>query len=247
MKSIGKTALVTGSSSGIGYAVARDFLSQGWNVVLNGRNEERLRKAAQKLDAAARIATVGGATSDAATGASMVRVARERFGSVDLLVNNAGEFSGKPFLDVSAQDLDHYVNANLKGTYFTTQAAVRAMIEQGRGGSIVNITTVLTDHSISWVNATAPLVTKGAIRTLTVLLASELAPHSIRVNAVAPGFVLTPLIDGPNVENLAKVSTMQRVGEADEIASSVRFLAESGFITGHVMNVDGGFVTSRRT
>ena len=247
MNSIGKTALVTGSSSGIGYATAREFLSQGWNVVLNGRNEARLREAARKLDAAARIATVAGTTSDKATGESMVRVARERFGSVDVLVNNAGEFVGKPFLDVGAEDLDHYVDVNLKGTYFTTQAAVRAMVEQGRGGSIVNILTVLIDHSISWVNASAPLVTKGAIRALTVVLAGELAPHNIRVNAVAPGFVLTPLIDGPNLDNLAKVATMQRVGEADEIASAVRFLAESGFITGHVVNVDGGFVTSRRT
>jgi NAD(P)-dependent dehydrogenase (short-subunit alcohol dehydrogenase family) len=245
MSSTRKTALVTGSSSGIGYAVAREFLATGWNVVLNGRNEERLREAARKLGPAAQLATVTGATS-AATGESMVRTARDRFGSVDLLVNNAGEFAGKPFLDVSASDLDHYLDVNLKGTYFTTQAAVRAMIEQGRGGSIVNITTVLIDHAMSWVTATAPLITKGAIRALTVLLAGELAAHDIRVNAVAPGFVLTPLMDGADLERLASAATVRRVGEGDDISSAVRFLAESSFITGHVMNVDGGYVTSRR-
>jgi len=246
MNTTSKTALVTGSSSGIGYAVAREFLAKGWNVVLNGRNEERLREAARKLGSAAQLATVAGSTSAASTGESMVRTARERFGGVDVLVNNAGEFAGKPFLDVSAQDLDHYLDVNLKGTYFTTQAAVREMIKQSRGGSVVNITTVLIDHSMSWVTATAPLITKGAVRALTVLLAGELAPHDIRVNAVAPGFVLTPLMDGANLERLASAATVQRVGEADEISSAVRFLAESSFITGHVMNVDGGFVTSRR-
>lgn len=245
MNSTSKTALVTGSSSGIGYAVAQKFLSSGWNVVLNGRNEARLRDAARKLGHNAHVASVAGATSDAATGDSMVQAARERFGGVDLLVNNAGEFAGKPFLDVSAQDLDHYLDVNLKGTYFTTQAAVRAMIEQGRGGSVVNITTVLIDHSIGWVTATAPLVTKGAIRALTIQLASELAPHDIRVNAVSPGFILTPLMDGADMDRLAAAATAQRVGEPEEIASAVRFLAESRFITGHVMNVDGGFVTSR--
>ena len=246
MSSISKTALVTGSSVGIGYAVAREFLAAGWNVVVNGRNEERLREAARKLGAAARVATVVGSTADAATGESMVRVARERFGGVDTLVNNAGEFAGKPFVDVSATDLDHYIDVNLKGTYFTTQAAVRAMIAQGRGGSIVNITTVLIDHSMSGMTASAPLVTKGAIRALTLLLASELAPHDIRVNAVAPGFIRTPLLDGADHKSLAAVATMQRMGEADEISSAVRFVAESKFMTGHVMNVDGGFVTSRR-
>jgi NAD(P)-dependent dehydrogenase (short-subunit alcohol dehydrogenase family) len=246
MSTTGKTALVTGSSSGIGYAVAQEFLAAGWNVVLNGRDEGRLHEAARKLGNAARVVAVAGSTSDVATGTSMVRAARDRFGSVDVLVNNAGEFAGKPFLDVGEADLDHYLDVNLKGTYFTTQTAVRAMIEQGRGGSIVNITTVLIDHAMSWVTATAPLITKGAIRALTVLLAGELAPHDIRVNAVAPGFILTPLMEGGNVAPLAAASTMQRVGEAGEIATAVRFLAESSFITGHVMNVDGGFVTSRR-
>src|SRR5262245_57458961 len=176
----------------------------------------------------------------------MVRAARDRFGTVDLLVNNAGEFAGKPFLDVTENDLEHYWSVNLKGTYFTTQAAVRAMIEQGRGGSIVNITTVLIDHAMSWVTATAPLITKGAIRALTTLLAAELAPQKIRVNAVAPGFIRTPLMHGADHGRLAATAVMERVGEGSDISAAVRYLAESTYVTGHVLNVDGGFVTARR-
>ena len=241
-----KTALVTGSSSGIGFEVARVFLDAGWNVVLNGRNEARLREAATRLQHVEQVASVAGATADRATGDAMVRMARERFGGFDLLVNNAGEFAGKPFLEVTEQDLRHYLSVNLEGTYFTTQTVVRALIDQGRGGSIVNITTVLLDHAISWAKATAPLVTKGAIRALTVLLSAELAPHDIRVNAVAPGFIRTPLMGNADPAPLAASSLVGRIGESLDIATAVRFLAESSFITGHVLNVDGGFVTGRR-
>src|SRR5262245_9977858 len=170
---------------------------------------------------------VVGPTFAKATGESMVRSARDRFGSVDALVNNAGEFAGKPFLDVTEQDLEHYWNVNLKGTYFTTQTAVRAMVDQGRGGSIVNITTVLVDHAISWVTATAPLITKGSIRALTTLLAAELAPQNIRVNAVAPGFIRTPLHAGGDPTRLAATAVAERIGEPSDISAAVRYLAES--------------------
>ena len=241
-----KTALVTGSSSGLGFAIARSFLDAGWNVVLNGRNEARLKDAAGSLGVADRVATVVGATFDHSTGEALVRVARERFGGIDALINNAGEFGGKPFLEVTEQDLEHYWTVNLKGTYFTTQTAVRAMIEQGRGGNVVNITTVLIDHALSWVQATAPLISKGAIRALTTLLAAELAPHDIRVNAVAPGFIRTPLMANVDPAPLAAVALVGRIGESPDIAAAVRFLVESSYVTGHVLNVDGGFVTARR-
>jgi NAD(P)-dependent dehydrogenase (short-subunit alcohol dehydrogenase family) len=246
MNTPSKTALVTGSSSGIGYEVAREFLEAGWNVVLNGRHEGRLKEAVGRIGHAGRVAYVAGSTSDRATGEAMVKAARDRFGSVDLLVNNAGEFGFKPFLEVAEADLEHYYSVNLKGTYLTTQAAVRSMIDSGRGGSIVNIGTVLVEHSMSWVKASAPLVTKGAIHALTLLLASELAPHNIRVNAVAPGFIRTPLLDGADTTPLAASALVKRVGDVGDISAAVRYLAESSFVTGHIVNVDGGYVTGRR-
>jgi NAD(P)-dependent dehydrogenase (short-subunit alcohol dehydrogenase family) len=238
--------LVTGSSSGIGYEVARTFLAAGWNVVVNGRNEARLRDAVHRLGYAERVAVVAGSTADKATGEAMVNAARERFGGFDTLVNNAGEFAGKPFLEVSAQDLRHYSSVNLEGTYFTTQAAVRAMIERGGGGNIVNIGTVLIDHSMSWVQATAPLIYKGAIRALTILLAAELAPHRIRVNGVAPGFIRTPLVEGNDSAVLDAVALVGSMGEAADIAGAVRYLAEASYVTGHILDVDGGYVTVRK-
>src|SRR5215813_7733823 len=246
MSSTNKTALVTGSSSGIGFDVARSFLDAGWNVVLNGRNSPRLQDAAKRLGHAKAVATVVGATSERSTGEAMVRTARERFGSVDVLVNNAGEFGFKPFVDVTEQDLEHYWLVNLKGTYLTTQAAVRDMIESGRGGNIVNIGTVLTDHAISWVQASAPLIFKGGVRALTITLAAELAPQGIRVNAVAPGFIRTPLTEGADSAALAATAIQGRVGNVSDISAAVRYLVEASFVTGHVLDVDGGFVTGRR-
>jgi NAD(P)-dependent dehydrogenase (short-subunit alcohol dehydrogenase family) len=206
----------------------------------------RLRDAASNLGHAAQVTVVAGATSDRATGEAMVRSACERFGGVDVLVNNAGEFAPKPFLEVTEQDIDHYWSVNLKGTYFTTQAAVRAMIDQGRGGSIVNIGTVLVDHAMSWVQATAPLISKGAIRALTILLAAELAPQGVRVNAVAPGFIRTRLLDNADPAPFAASALVGRIGQVADISAAVRYLVESSYVTGHVLNVDGGFVTARR-
>ena len=239
-----KTVLITGGSSGIGYDVARGFLQKGANVLLNGRNPEKLSKAAESLGHPARVAVVSGDIGDRATGESMVRVALERFGSVDVLVNNAGTFNLKPFLEVTEEDLDGYINGNLKGTYFTTQAVVRQMREQG-GGAIVNIGTVLVDHAKSGVPASAPLVTKGGVHALTTSLAAELAADNIRVNLVAPGVVRTPIYGDADVDAFGGMALLSRVGEVEEITDAVIHLASASFTTGIIMPVDGGYLAGQ--
>ena len=239
------TALVTGSSSGIGLDVARAFLQRGASVVLNGRNPDKLAAVAAKLDDPERLAVVPGDIGDPDTGGAMVQVALERFGSVDVLVNNAGTFGAKPFIEVTEADLDGYLNGNLKGTYLTTQAIVRQMLKEG-GGSIINIGTVLVDHAMSGLPASAALVSKGGIHALTISLAAELAPHNIRVNAVAPGVIRTPIYGDADVNSFGSVALLNRVGEVSETTEAVMYLATANFTTGHILRVDGGYVTGRR-
>ncbi|MGI9412332.1 MAG: SDR family NAD(P)-dependent oxidoreductase, partial [Hyphomicrobiales bacterium] len=237
-------ALITGSSSGIGLDIARAFLERGSNVVLNGRNPDKLTAVAEKLGIPERVAVAPGNIADAATGEAMVQVALERFGRVDVLVNSAGTFGAKPFVDVTEEDLDGYMTGNLKGTFLTTQAAVRQMRRQG-GGAIVSIGTVLVDHAMAGLPASAPLVTKGGVHALTVALAAELAADNIRVNAVAPGVIRTPIHGENDVDAFGGVALMQRVGEVSETTDAVLYLADAKFITGHIMPVDGGYVSGR--
>ena len=238
------TALITGSSSGIGLDLARAFLDKGLNVVLNGRNADKLTAAARRLGHAERVAVVPGSIAKRETGEAMVRAAVERFDSVDVLVNNAGTFGAKPFVDVTEEDLDGYLNGNLKGTYLTTQAVVRQMQKEG-GGAIVNIGTVLIDHAMAGLPASAALVSKGGIHALTVSLAAELAADNIRVNAVAPGVIRTPIYSDADVDSFGGVALLNRVGEVNEITDAVLYLATANFTTGHILRVDGGYVAGR--
>ncbi|WP_435592720.1 SDR family NAD(P)-dependent oxidoreductase [Nocardia sp. bgisy118] len=240
-----KTVIVTGSSSGIGRDVARALVARGDNVVINGRDPDKLAAVAAELDAPERVGKVVGDIGSAATGSALVRAAVERFGRVDVLVNNAGIFGAKPFVDVTEAELDSYLNGNLKGTYFTTQAVVRRMREQGGGGSIVNIGTVLINHALAGLPASAALVSKGGVHALTTSLAAELAAEGIRVNLVAPGIIRTPLHGDGDEKASGRLALLNRIGEVTETTAAVLYLADAEFTTGHIFPVDGGFISGR--
>ncbi len=236
-----KTVLITGASSGIGLGLAEAYLSRGANVVLNARDEARLTRAAEKLGHPDRLAFVPGDVGDRATGQRIVATAVERFGGVDVLVNNAGHFFAKPFADYTEEDLDSFLDTHLKGAYLISQAAVRAMRSNG-GGAIVNITTVLAQRAVSAIPSSAPIAAKAGMNGLTRSLAIELAPENIRVNAVAPGIIKTP-IHGRTEEQFEELNGMQplgHVGEVKDIVDAVMYLADADFVTGVVLPVDGG-------
>ncbi len=236
-----KVVLITGASSGLGLGIAEAYLDVAANVVLNARNEEKLTAVAQNLGRTDQIAVVPGDIGLKAIGQRMVDAAVERFGRVDVLVNNAGHFFPKPFADYTEEDLDGFLATHLKGTYFASQAAANQMRKQG-GGAIVNITTVLALRGVNAVPASAPVAAKGAMNAITTSLAIELAPDNIRVNAVAPGIIKTPIhgLKDEEFEALDGMQPLGRVGEVKDIVDAVLYLADANFITGVVLPVDGG-------
>ena len=187
-----KTVIITGASTGIGKAIAAYFINRGSNVVMNSSNEENLKNAYLELGSPSHAVYLAGDISNQNTGKELVRLALETFNSVDVLINNAGVFAPKPFLEVEEADLEFYWNVNLKGTYFTSQAAIGEMLKQQKG-SIINIGTVLVDHAIGGFPATAPITSKGAIHSLTKQLAAEFGKNNIKVNIIAPGIIRSPL------------------------------------------------------
>lgn len=239
-----RTFVITGGGSGIGLAVARAVVARGDNVLLNGRSENKLRRAQNELAGGARVAVAAGDITRAATGDSIIREAFNRFGRVDVLVNNAGIFWTKPFTDYTVDELDGFLGY-LRGTYLTTQAAVRQMRKQGDGGAIVNISTILALNSVAGLPSSAPIAAKGGITALTRNLAVELAADRIRINAVAPGVVPTPLYGELSDEQLASLHRMQplgRYGTPEDIARAVLYLADADWVTGVILPVDGGVV-----
>ncbi|WP_109098295.1 SDR family NAD(P)-dependent oxidoreductase [Aquimarina sp. AU58] len=237
-----KTVIITGASTGIGKEIAKYFIARESNVVMNSSNEENLKNAYKELGSPSNVIYLVGDISKQETGQKLVSLAIEKFNTVDVLINNAGVFSPKPFLDVEEKDLDQYWNVNLKGTYFTSQAAIPHMIKQ-QNGSIINIGTVLVDHAIDGFPATAPLASKGAIHALTRQLAAEFGKNNIKVNTIAPGIIRSPLqgkIGIEDADSLAGLHLLNRIGEANEIAEAAYYLVTSNFVTGETINVAGG-------
>lgn len=242
MNRTNQTAIVTGASTGLGFAIVKAFLDDRYNVVMNSVNKENLEDAYQRLEFPANATLVVGDVADKSVGRQLAAAAVEKFGGVDVVVNNAGIFSPKPFLETEEADLNRFFAVNLKGSYFVAQAAVPELKKRG-GGAIINMGTTLIDHAIGGFPASAALASKAAVHSLSAQLAAEFGKDNIRVTTVAPGIIETPLhakngIDDPN--GLAGLHLVDRIGAPDDVAQAVVMLAKNEFITGTTLLVDGG-------
>jgi len=236
------TAIVTGASTGIGYAITRRFLDEGINVIMNARTKTDLVAAYEKLGSPGNASYVAGDVAKKETSIELVTKAIEEFGGVDIVINNAGVFNPKPFLETEEADLDRFYSINFKGAYFTTQAAVPELIKNG-GGSIVNIGTTLLENAIAGFPASGAVASKAALHSLTEQLAAEFGKENIRVSTIATGIIDTPLhakqgIDEAN--SLAGLHLLNRIGKPENMANAVAMLVNNDFITGTTLRVDGG-------
>jgi NAD(P)-dependent dehydrogenase (short-subunit alcohol dehydrogenase family) len=231
-----KTVIITGASQGIGAGLANRFLERGYNVVATSR---RVSQSAE-VSASDRLAPVDGDIAEPETAKAVVETALARFGSIDALVNNAGIFFTKPFIDYTIEDYRRLAATNLEGFLHLTQRVVRQMLAQKRGGSIVSVTTPMVDHPIAGVNASVAMLTKGGIEAMSKNIAMEYAKDQIRANTVAAGVVDTPLHKDNPKEFLKTLSPMNGVSSVKEIVDAVLFLTEAPRVTGEVLHVDGG-------
>ncbi|QFY62959.1 SDR family oxidoreductase (plasmid) [Rhizobium grahamii] len=234
--SVHKTVVITGASQGIGAGLVKTFLDKGWNVVGTSRRISE----ATSFDRAGRLELVDGDVSDPETAERVSQRAIEQFGSFDALVNNAGVFFTKPFLEYTIDDFRQLSATNIEGFIHFTKHAVGQMLRQRSGGSIVTITSSLTDHPIAGVKASLPMITKGGLNAITKSLALEFASDNIRVNAVSPGVVDTPLHATGSRDYLRSLSPMGTITAVQEIVDGVVYLTESSNITGEVLHVDNG-------
>jgi NAD(P)-dependent dehydrogenase (short-subunit alcohol dehydrogenase family) len=231
-----KTVVVTGASQGIGAAVANLFLDRGYNVVANSRQISR-RNELQRSD---RLALVEGDIALDTTAEKIVDIALQRFGAVHALVNNAGIFISKPFVDYTPAEYRALTATNLEGFIYLTQRVIRQFLAQKKGGSVVTVTASIADHPLAALPASVSMITKGGLNAISRSLAMEYAKDGIRVNAVAPGLVATPLLEKAPKDFLRSLSPLGEIGATKDIADAVLYLTEGGQVTGEVLHVNGG-------
>lgn len=228
-----KTAIITGAQQGIGAGLVEAFLKKGYNVVATSLN------ASGSLAPSPGLVLVDGDITKQQTSATAVETAIKQFGRIDVLVNNAGIFRTKPFLDFTTEDFQALVSVNLFGFLYITQLAVKQMLKQ-KSGNVVTITASLADLPVAFIHASVSMITKGGLNTATRHLAMEYAKEGIRFNAVAPGVVDTPLHKDDPKDSLTGFQPMGKIVEVKDITDAVLYLAEADQVTGEVLHVDGG-------
>ncbi|AXU16882.1 SDR family NAD(P)-dependent oxidoreductase [Streptomyces clavuligerus] len=226
-----KVAVITGASQGIGAGLVDAYRKLGHAVVATSRT------IAPADDAG--VLTVPGDIADPATADDLVSAAVERFGRIDTLVNNAGVFVAKPFTDYTEEDYATVLGVNLTGFFRLTQLAVGQMLAQG-AGHIVNVTTSLVDNADARVPSVLASLTKGGLQSATKSLAIEYATRGIRVNAVSPGTIRTPMHAPETHQFLDGLHPVGRMGEISDIVDAVLYLENAPFVTGEILHVDGG-------
>jgi NAD(P)-dependent dehydrogenase (short-subunit alcohol dehydrogenase family) len=228
-----QTAIVTGASQGIGAALVEALLNADYNVVATSRNIN------QALTPSSNLVLVAGDIGKQETATKVSAAAIENFGTIDLLVTNAGIFSTKPFTEFTTDDFNALVSTNLLGFLYITQLAVAQMQKQ-KAGAVVSITAALADQPIAGVNAAVPMITKGGLNAVIKSLAIEYAKEGIRFNAVAPGIVDTPMHTDDPKAFLRTLQPMGKIASVKDVVGAVLFLAHAGQVTGEVLHVDGG-------
>jgi NAD(P)-dependent dehydrogenase (short-subunit alcohol dehydrogenase family) len=228
-----KTAIITGAAGAIGAGLVEGFLKEGYRVVATSLNTSR------SLTASPSLVLVDGDIGKRETAVKVVEAAIQHFGTIDVLVNNAGIMRAKPFTDYTSEDFDALISTNLRGFLYITQLTVTQMLKQ-KSGNVVTITAALANQPVAGVNASVLLITKGGLNTVTRSLAIEYAAEGIRFNAVAPGVVDTPMHKDASRESLTARQPMKTITKVKDIVDAVLYLAQAGQITGEIIHVDGG-------
>jgi len=236
-----RTAIVTGASQGIGAGIVKAFVERNINVVATSRNIAW----SSEVSASNRIALVEGDIGKAATAERIVETALSHFHSIDILVNDAGILISKPFTGYTAEDVRSIVSTNLEGVLYVTQLSIKHMVSRRRGGCVIAITASLAKHPIRGVTASVPMMTKGGLETLTLHLAMEYANDGIRVNAVAPGVVDTPLQRETPRAVMESRSPLGQPSTIKDITDAVLYLTDAATVTGEILHVDGGAHSGR--
>ena len=231
-----KVAIITGASQGIGAGLVAAFRHAGYAVVGTSRS-------IRPSDESGYL-TVQGDISEAKTAERVAEHTLDRFGRIDSLINNAGIFISKPFTDYSPDDYAAITAVNLAGFFHLTQCAIRQMVDQG-SGHVVNVSTSIVDRPSSERPSALVALTKGGLAAVTRSLAIEYASRGVRVNAVAPGVIKTPVHELASYKGLAELHPLGRLGEVSDVVDGILYLERAMFVTGEILHIDGGQAAGR--